>query len=87
MSKAASTKPMTCKQVLTFFKKPERLHRTSLPHEVKAHVKTCPSCTKRLATLRATLTVFGTRVNVQTPTAIRRYVEKRLSPHRTSDNG
>lgn len=76
---STKTKTMNCKHVLAFFKKPERLHQTSLPKEVRAHVKRCPSCARRYTTLKATLTVFGTRADVRTPEAMRRYVERRLT--------
>ncbi|RMH37337.1 MAG: hypothetical protein D6690_02930 [Nitrospirae bacterium] len=80
-TKKPATKAMTCRQVLAFLKKPERWHQVTLPKEAQAHVKTCRSCAQRYTSLRATLTVFGTRSNVRTPEAVRRYAEKRVAHH------
>lgn len=80
-TKKSAAKAMTCRQVFAFLKKPERFHQVALPKDIQAHIKACSSCAQRYTSLRATLTVFGTRANVRTPEAVRRYAEKRVAHH------
>ncbi|RMH05354.1 MAG: hypothetical protein D6704_09680 [Nitrospirae bacterium] len=72
----------TCRQTRHILRKTGTVDFAAIPEEISVHLKQCLSCMQWHENLRATLTIFGTRVDVRTPPAIRRYVERRHTPTR-----